>query len=111
MSAEVADPPQGRTAEVLDDEALAFVGRLHERFEPRRQELLAARRERRARIAAGETGALVDAGLFLYHNTRRLLDQGSGPTSPKRACATTSTSASSTSPRGCAATAPRGSTG
>jgi malate synthase len=32
MSVEVADPPKGRTAEVLDDEALAFVGRLHERF-------------------------------------------------------------------------------
>jgi malate synthase len=55
MSVEVAGRPEGRTAEVLDDEALAFVGRLHERFEPRRQELLAARRERRARIAAGGT--------------------------------------------------------
>jgi malate synthase len=40
---------------VLTDEALAFVGALHERFEPRRRELLAARAERRARIAAGET--------------------------------------------------------
>jgi malate synthase len=55
MTVELAGPPQGRTAELLGDEALAFVGRLHERFEPRRQELLAARRERRARIAAGET--------------------------------------------------------
>jgi malate synthase len=55
MSVEVAGRPEGRTAEVLDDEALAFVGRLHERFEPRRQELLAARRDRRARIAAGGT--------------------------------------------------------
>jgi malate synthase len=40
---------------VLTDDALAFVGALHERFEPRRRELLAARAERRARIAAGET--------------------------------------------------------
>jgi malate synthase len=40
---------------VLTDEALAFVGALHERFEPRRRELLTARAERRARIAAGET--------------------------------------------------------
>jgi malate synthase len=38
---------------VLTDDALAFVGALHERFEPRRRELLAARAERRARIAAG----------------------------------------------------------
>jgi malate synthase len=40
---------------VLTDEALAFLGALHERFEPRRRELLAARVERRRRIAAGET--------------------------------------------------------
>jgi malate synthase len=39
---------------VLTDDALAFVGALHERFEPRRRELLAARVQRRARIAAGE---------------------------------------------------------
>ena len=55
MTVEVAHHPEGRTAEVLDGDALAFVGRLHERFDPRRQELLAARRERRARIAAGGT--------------------------------------------------------
>jgi malate synthase len=55
VSVEIAQPPEGRTAEVLGEEALAFVGRLHERFEPRRQELLAARRDRRARIAAGGT--------------------------------------------------------
>jgi malate synthase len=42
-------------AGVLTDEALAFVGALHERFEPRRRELLAARVQRRARIAAGGT--------------------------------------------------------
>jgi malate synthase len=39
---------------VLTDDALAFVGALHERFEPRRRELLDARAQRRARIAAGE---------------------------------------------------------
>jgi malate synthase len=55
MTVEVAPHPEGRTAEVLDDGALAFVAALHERFEPRRQELLAARRERRQRLAAGET--------------------------------------------------------
>jgi malate synthase len=55
MTVEIAGPPEGRTAEVLDRDALAFVGRLHERFEPRRRELLAARQKRRARIAAGGT--------------------------------------------------------
>ncbi len=42
-------------AGVLTDEALAFLGALHERFEPRRRERLAARVQRRARIAAGGT--------------------------------------------------------
>ena len=42
-------------AGVLTDDALAFLGALHERFEPRRRELLDARAQRRARIAAGET--------------------------------------------------------
>jgi malate synthase len=40
---------------VLTDDALAFVGALHERFEERRRELLALRARRRARLAAGET--------------------------------------------------------
>ncbi|MEN3282077.1 MAG: malate synthase [Solirubrobacteraceae bacterium] len=39
---------------VLTDDALNLVGALHERFEARRRELLAARADRRARIAAGE---------------------------------------------------------
>jgi malate synthase len=42
-------------AGVLTDDALAFLGALHERFEPHRRELLAARVQRRARIAAGGT--------------------------------------------------------
>jgi malate synthase len=50
VSADVAPAPG-----VLTDEAMAFVAGLHERFEPRRRELLAARAERRARIAAGGT--------------------------------------------------------
>jgi len=40
---------------VLTDDALAFVGALHERFEERRRELLALRAQGRARLAAGET--------------------------------------------------------
>jgi malate synthase len=45
-------PGSGR---VLTADALEFLGRLHRQFEPRRQELLATRRERQARIDAGET--------------------------------------------------------
>jgi malate synthase len=39
--------------EILSPEALAFLAELHARFDPRRLELLAARKERRAAIAAG----------------------------------------------------------
>jgi malate synthase len=39
--------------DVLTDAALAFVAELHSRFEPRRRELLAARRERSARLRSG----------------------------------------------------------
>ncbi|HEV8153678.1 MAG TPA: malate synthase A, partial [Solirubrobacteraceae bacterium] len=46
--------PVGRQGEVLTAEALAFVADLHRRFDPRRRELLAARAERRRRVAAGE---------------------------------------------------------
>jgi malate synthase len=40
-------------SEILTDEALAFLAELHGRFDGRRLELLAARAERRATIAAG----------------------------------------------------------
>jgi malate synthase len=43
------------TSGVLTDEALGFVGALHERFEERRRELLAARAQRRDEIAGGAT--------------------------------------------------------
>ncbi len=39
---------------VLTPEVLDFLGRLASEFEPRRQEILAARRDRAARLAAGE---------------------------------------------------------
>jgi malate synthase len=48
----------GRAAELLTDDALAFVARLEREFRPRRAGLLAARRERRERIAAGELQAV-----------------------------------------------------
>jgi malate synthase len=51
---EVLGPVQGRAAEVLTPEALAFVAELHRRFDGRRRELLAAREARQARFDAGE---------------------------------------------------------
>jgi malate synthase len=53
MTVDVVAPTA--TEGVLTDEALAFLGTLHERFESRRRELLRAREERRAQIAAGGT--------------------------------------------------------
>jgi malate synthase len=53
-SVEVAPGPSEELAEVASGDALAFVAELHQRFEPRRQELLRARAERRARLHAGE---------------------------------------------------------
>jgi malate synthase len=52
---EVVGPAVQRGDEVLTPAALAFVADLHRRFNPRRRELLALRRERRARIAASGT--------------------------------------------------------
>jgi malate synthase len=51
---EVLGAVEGRAAELLTPEALAFVASLQREFGPRRAELLAARAERQARIAAGE---------------------------------------------------------
>jgi malate synthase len=51
---EVLGPVEGRSAEVLTPAALDFVAELQRRFNPRRLELLAARRERQARFDAGE---------------------------------------------------------
>jgi malate synthase len=48
-----AAPPTG-DVRVMTDDALAFVAELHERFEPRRRELLSARAERSQRLRAGE---------------------------------------------------------
>src|SRR5688572_16548389 len=53
---EISAPPVPRSEEVLTPEALAFVADLDARFHDRRDELLAARRERRAEIA--RTGTL-----------------------------------------------------
>jgi malate synthase len=52
MTIETAAPP-AVTVDVLSGAALAFIGELHTRFEPRRRELLAARASRRGRLLAG----------------------------------------------------------
>ncbi len=52
---EVAPTGDAQLQEILSPEALDFVAELHGRFEPRRQELLAARRERDAELARGGT--------------------------------------------------------
>jgi len=44
-----------RAQEILSPEALDFIVELHGRFEPRRQELLAARRDRAAALRSGHT--------------------------------------------------------
>ncbi|GHC96948.1 malate synthase [Nocardiopsis terrae] len=51
---EITGPLNERFDEILTEDALALVAELHRTFEPRRQELLAARRTREAQIAAGE---------------------------------------------------------
>jgi malate synthase len=50
----ITAPMHPRFEEILTPQALEFVAKLHRRFEPRRQELLAARVERQARFDAGE---------------------------------------------------------
>jgi malate synthase len=56
----VVGPAVPGAAEVLTPDALAFVDRLAERFEPRRRELLARRVARRAELARGGTLGLLD---------------------------------------------------
>jgi malate synthase len=60
MMLDIAAPPRPETADVLSDDALAFVAELHRRFEPTRRELLQARAERAGRLAAGERPDFLD---------------------------------------------------
>ena len=55
MSVDVAPAREEQLQEVLSGEALDFVGELHARFEPRRRELLTARRERADELLRGGT--------------------------------------------------------
>jgi malate synthase len=50
----VRAPVEGRAREVLTPDAVSFVAGLHRKFNATRVELLNARDERQARIAAGE---------------------------------------------------------
>src|SRR5690349_4441265 len=94
-SIEVTGPSVDRSEEVLTPDALAFLADLQQRFGARRDELLAARRARRERIASGERPdflagtAEVRAGDWrVAPPPRDLLDRRveiTGPTSRKMA--------------------------
>ena len=53
--AQVTKPIEGRAAEVLTPDALAFLAELHRKFDARRLELLARRQARQIRFDAGES--------------------------------------------------------
>ena len=53
--AQVTEAIEGRAAEVLTPEALAFLAELHRTFDARRLELLARRQARQKRFDAGES--------------------------------------------------------
>ena len=62
MTAPQFDAPlHERFDEVLTDDALGLVGRLHEELDSRRVELLGAREERQAALEAGETLSFAEA--------------------------------------------------
>ena len=58
---ELFGPEVDRADEILATEAVEFVALLHREFDPRREELLAARRKRQERIDAGGTLDFLDA--------------------------------------------------
>jgi malate synthase len=94
-SIEVSGPAVDRSEEVLTPEALAFVADLQRHFGPRRDELLAARRTRRERIAAGERPGFLESTVEIRNSDwqvapapRDLRDRRveiTGPTSRKMA--------------------------
>jgi malate synthase len=53
--AQVTEPVEGRAADLLTPEALAFLAELHRKFDARRLQLLAARQARQMRFDAGES--------------------------------------------------------
>jgi malate synthase len=89
----IAGPVNADFAEILGSDALAFVASLHRQFEPRRQQLLAARAERQKRFDAGvlpdflaETQAIRERDWRVSPQPRDLLDRRveiTGPTDRK----------------------------
>jgi malate synthase len=76
----IADLPldeRSRT-EILSDDALGFLAELHGRFDGRRRELLGARQERRARVAAG-------GRLDFLAETREIREDSTWQAAPPRA--------------------------
>jgi malate synthase len=61
VSIDIQAPVEHRYDEVLTDDALALVGRLHDELEDTRRALLVAREERQAALDAGGTLEFVDA--------------------------------------------------
>jgi malate synthase len=61
MSIDIQAPVEQRYDEVLTDEALALVGRLHDELDGTRRSLLAAREERQASLDEGGTLEFVEA--------------------------------------------------
>jgi len=76
----ISDTPldERSRAEILSTAALEFLGELHARFDARRRELLAARGERRARVAAG-------AELDFLPETREIREDTAWQVIPPRA--------------------------
>lgn len=75
----VVGPRVPGSTEVLTDEALAFVAALHTRFLGRRNELLAARQERRQRYADGaDPGFLAETAHLRADRTWRVAGAGPG---------------------------------
>ncbi|HVO53308.1 MAG TPA: malate synthase A [Solirubrobacterales bacterium] len=76
----IADTPldERSRSEILSPDALAFLAELHGRFDARRLELLAARKQRRAALAAG-------AELDFLAETREIREDSSWRTAPPRA--------------------------
>ena len=76
--------PHPHLAEVLTDEAVAFLVELERRFGPTRRELLAARRGRQARLDAGELPDFLPETAAV--RSRRLVGRRAtgGPAGPSR---------------------------
>jgi malate synthase len=71
----VTAPDHPDAARVLAAQALEFVAALHRRFEPRRRELLAMRKQRQARFDAGETPDFLAETKGVRDSEWRIADQ------------------------------------